>query len=72
MQKLENNIHHNYKIILDSNLCRFEISEFDFPDMHSPDFDSLFTAYDSVANNFKFHSQYIPRIELNYGKIKQT
>ena len=70
MQKLENNLHHNYKIILDSNLCRFEISEFDFPDMHFPDFDSLFTAYDSVANNFKFHSQYIPRIEHFDDKIQ--
>jgi len=69
-QKLENNLHHNYKIILDSNLCRFEISEFDFPDMHFPDFDSLFTAYDSVANNFKFHSQYIPRIEHFDDKIQ--
>jgi hypothetical protein len=70
LQKLENNLHNNFKIIFDSNLCRVEISEFDFPDMHYPDFDSLFTAYDSVANNFKFHSQYIPRIEHFDNKIK--
>jgi hypothetical protein len=38
--------------------------------MHFPDFDSLFTAYDSVANNFKFHSQYIPRIEHFDDKIQ--
>jgi hypothetical protein len=70
LQKLENNLHHNYNIILDSNICRVEISGFDFPDMHFPDFDSLFTAYDSVANNFKFHSQYIPRIEHFDDKIQ--
>jgi len=70
LQKLENNLHNNFKIIFDSNHYRVEISEFDFPDMHYPDFDSLFTAYDSVANNFKFHSQYIPRIEHFDDKIK--
>ena len=70
LQKLENNLHSNFKIIFDSNLCRVEISEFDFPDMHFPDFDSLFSVYDSVASNFKFYSQYIPRIEHFDNKIQ--
>jgi len=70
LQKLENNLHNNFKIIFDSNFCRVEISEFDFPDIHFPDFDSLFGAYDSVASNFKFYSQYIPRIEHFDNKIQ--
>jgi hypothetical protein len=63
MQKLEDKLNNNFKIIYDSNICRVEISKFDFPNIQYPDFDSLFTVYDSVANNFKFHSQYIPRIK---------
>ncbi len=70
LQKLENNLHNNFKIIFDSNFCRVEISEFDFPNIHFPDFDSLFGAYDSVASNFKFYSQYIPRIEHFDNKIQ--
>jgi hypothetical protein len=70
LQKLENNIHHNYNIVFDSNFCRVEISKFDFPNIHFPDFDSLFNVYDSVANNFKFHSQYIPRIKHFDNKIQ--
>jgi len=70
LQKFEDKLHSNFKIIFDSNLCRVEILEFDFPDVHFPDFDSLFIAYDSVASNFKFHSQYIPRIEYFDNKIQ--
>jgi hypothetical protein len=70
MHNFENNLHNNFNIVFDSNRCRVELSEFDFPDMHFPDFDSLFSAYDSVANNFKFHSQYIPRIEHFDNKIQ--
>jgi len=69
-QKLEDKLHNNFKIIYDSNLCRVEISKFDFPDLQYPDFDSLFTVYDSVANNFRFHSQYIPRIKHFDNKIQ--
>jgi len=70
MQKTEHNLNKNFNIIFDSNMCRVEISEFDLPEMHFPDFDSLFTAYDSVANNFKFHAQYIPRIKHLDNKIQ--
>jgi hypothetical protein len=69
-QKLEDKLHNNFKIIYDSNLCRVEISKFDFPNIQYPDFDSLFTVYDSVANNFRFHSQYIPRIKHLDNKIQ--
>lgn len=70
MQKLEDKLNSNFKVIYDSNLCRVEISKFDLPNIQYPDFDSLFTVYDSVANNFKFHSQYIPRIKHFDNKIQ--
>jgi hypothetical protein len=69
-KKMEHNLKNNFNIIFDSNMCRVEISEFDFPDMHFPDFDSLFNAYDSVANNFRFHAQYIPRIKHLDNKVQ--
>lgn len=70
LQRLKNKLRNNFKITFDSNLFRIEISKFDFPNMHFPDFDSLFIANDSVANNFKFYSQYIPRIEYKDDKIQ--
>jgi hypothetical protein len=35
-----------------------------------PDFDSLFSTYDSVASNFRFYSQYIPKVEYFDNRIK--
>ncbi len=60
----------DFKISFDSNLCRVEISDFKMPDIKMLNFDSLFSAYDSVANNFKFYSQFIPRIEYLDNMIK--
>lgn len=60
----------NFKISFDSNLCRVEISNFNMPDIKILNFDSLFSAFDSVANNFKFYSQFIPRIEHLDDMIK--
>jgi len=60
----------DFKISFDSNLCRVEISDFNMPVIKLLNFDSLFSAYDSVANNFKFYSQFIPRIEYFDNMIK--
>jgi len=60
----------NFKISFDSNLCRVEISNFNMPVIKILNFDSLFSAFDSVANNFKFYSQFIPRIEHLDDMIK--
>ncbi|MCZ6701565.1 MAG: hypothetical protein O6940_00840 [Ignavibacteria bacterium] len=60
----------DFKISFDSNLCRVEISDFNMPDVKILNFDSLFSAYDSVANNFKFYSHFIPRIEYLDNMIK--
>jgi len=70
LQKLEEKLRNNFKITFDSNLFRIDISGFDIPNISFPDFDSLFIANDSVANNFKFYSQFIPRIEYQDDKIQ--
>jgi hypothetical protein len=63
-------MHKGFQISFDSNLCRVDISKFVMTDMQIPDFDSLFSTFDSVANNFRFYSQYIPRIEYFDDKVK--
>jgi hypothetical protein len=70
LKNLKNKLYSNFNITFDSNLCRIRVSEFDFPDFEMPDFDSLFSTYDSVANNFKYYSQYIPKIEYFDNRIK--
>jgi len=60
----------DFKISFDSNLCRVEISDFNMPDIKILNFDSLFSAYDSVANNFKFYSHFLPRIEYSDDMLK--
>ena len=60
----------NFNIIIDTNRCKVEISEFDFPDIQFPDYDSLMRAIDSVAMNFKLYSKFIPKVEYFDNKIK--
>jgi hypothetical protein len=60
----------NFNIIFDSNWCKVEISDFDFPEILIPDHDSLLRAIDSVAVNFRLYSKFIPKIEYFDNKIK--
>jgi hypothetical protein len=60
----------NFNIIIDTNRCKVEISEFDFPDIPFPDHDSLMRAIDSVAMNFRLYSKFIPKVEYFDNKMK--
>ncbi|UCH64650.1 MAG: hypothetical protein JSW63_08460 [Ignavibacterium sp.] len=60
----------NFNITFDTNRCKVEISEFDFPEIYFPDHDSLMRAIDSVAMNFRLYSKFIPKIEYFDNKIK--
>jgi hypothetical protein len=66
----QNSWQHHLDISIDSSSCRVNISEFNIPEFHLPDFDSIFSSHDSIAKNFKFYSQYIPKIEYFDNKIK--
>lgn len=70
LKNLKNKLSSNFNITFDTNLCRVKVSEFNWSDFEMPDFDSLFSTYDSVAHNFKFYSQYIPRVEYFDDRIK--
>jgi hypothetical protein len=61
---------HHINILIDSNRCRVDISQLDIPDINIPDFDSIFSSFDSIANNFRFYSRYIPQVEYFDNKIK--
>ena len=60
----------NFKIISDSNWCKVEISDVDFPDIQFPDYDSLMRSIDSVAMNFRLYSKFIPKVQHFDNKIK--
>jgi len=60
----------NFKILTDTNWCKVEITDFDFPDMQFPDYDSLMRSIDSVAMNFKLYSKFIPKVEYFNNKLK--
>jgi hypothetical protein len=60
----------NFNITFDTNRCKIEISEFEFPEIYFPDHDSLMRAIDSVAMNFRLYSKFIPKVEYFDNKIK--
>lgn len=68
------NVKHSWQqrfdISIDSNSCRVDFSEFDIPVFDLHDFHSTFNSFDSIAENFKYYSKYIPQIEYLDNKIK--
>ena len=66
----QNEWKHKFDIFIDSNSCRINMTKFDIPVIQVPDFKDLFSSYDSIAENFKYYSKYIPKVRYFDNKIK--
>jgi hypothetical protein len=67
--KNQDQFNKNFKIFVDSNVCRVEIGNVPIPKIELPDFDSIAAQIDEAAKNFKGFSFSIPNFDGN-GNFK--
>lgn len=53
----------NFRIEVDSNICRVDISGYNIPEIHIPDFDSINLFIEEATKNIQLYTYKIPQIE---------
>ncbi|MBT8380095.1 MAG: hypothetical protein KJN64_12780 [Ignavibacteria bacterium] len=53
----------NFRIEVDSNICRVDISNFSIPEIHFPGFDSINVFIEEATKNIQLYTYEIPKIE---------
>ena len=69
--KHDTSINKNFKIFIDSNMCRIELGNIHIPHIELPNFDSIAAQIDKAASNFRNFSFSIPQFDgKNHFKFK--
>jgi hypothetical protein len=53
----------NFRVEVDSNICRVDISGYNIPEIHIPDFDSINLFIEEATKNIQLYTYKIPQIE---------
>jgi len=53
----------DFRVEVDSNICRVDISGYNIPEIHMPDFDSINLFIEEATKNIQLYTYKIPRIE---------
>ena len=61
---------HSFKIVLDSNICRVDIPDFDQIENQIPEIAAIDHLIEQATNNIHFYAYKIPKIEKSKSEIK--
>jgi len=53
----------NFRVEVDSNICRVDIAGYNIPEIHMPDFDSINLFIEEATRNIQLYTYKIPQIE---------
>jgi hypothetical protein len=60
----------NFRVEVDSNICRVDISGYSVPEIHIPDFDSINLFIEEATKNIHLYAYQIPKIEHHKEGVK--
>ena len=63
-------IGHNFKVTIDSNICRIDIPNNQIASIRIPDIDSLNDLVEQATNNIHFYAYKIPKVERSKSGLK--